>query len=205
MNGFRLVGLSCVMIIASGVCAAQGIPSQAELMKRASREFADAHYAEAERDFRELTQVAPANLEAYAYLGHALFRQEKFKAAIVPYEKALDLEKRGDTLSQKDHRILIDQLVMSYGIDHQLQKVHALLDQAIRQDPEYPLNYYNLACAYADEGDKPKTLANLQRAFDRKANILNGEQLPDPRADSSFQKYVGDADFIGLMKKLGYK
>lgn len=205
LSGFRLVRLSCLLLIVDGVCAAQGALSQAELTKRASREFAGEHYAEAERDFRELTRADPSNLESYAYLGHALFRQKKYEAAIAPYEKALDLEKRGKALPQKDHRILIDQLVMSYGMDGQLQKVHAVLDPAIQQDPEYPLNYYNLACAYAEDGDKPKVLANLQRAFDRKANILNGEQMPDPRADSSFQKYVGDADFVSLMKKLGYK
>jgi hypothetical protein len=48
-------------------------------------------------------------------------------------------------------------------------------------------------------------LANLQLAFDRRANVLKGEQMPDPRADSSFEKYVRDADFVTLMKKLGYK
>jgi hypothetical protein len=60
-----------------------------------------------------------------------------------------------------------------------------------------------LACAYAEEGDKAKALANLQLAFDRKGNIVKGEEMPDPRADSSFQKYVRDSDFVGLMKKVG--
>ena len=93
---------------------------------------------------------------------------------------------------------------MSYGITGELKKAHALLDEAVGKDPQYPLNYYNLACAYAEEGDKA-ALANLQLAFDRRANILKGEQMPDPRADSSFQKYVRDSEFVGLMKKLGYK
>jgi tetratricopeptide (TPR) repeat protein len=92
---------------------------------------------------------------------------------------------------------------MSYGIIGELKKAHALLDEAIGKDPDYPLNYYNLACAYAEEGDKARALADLQLAFDRKANILQGEQMPDPRADSSFQKYLRDTDFVGLMKKLG--
>jgi hypothetical protein len=29
--------------------------------------------------------------------------------------------------------------------------------------------------------------------------------MPDPRTDSSFQKYVRDEDFTNLMTKLGYK
>ncbi len=28
--------------------------------------------------------------------------------------------------------------------------------------------------------------------------------MPDPRADSSFQKYVRDSDFVSLMKRLGF-
>ena len=68
-----------------------------------------------------------------------------------------------------------------------------------------PLNYYNRACAFAEEGDKSKALTNLDLAFQRKANVLHGEQMPDPRAYSSFQKYVRDPDFVSLMKKLGYQ
>jgi hypothetical protein len=48
-------------------------------------------------------------------------------------------------------------------------------------------------------------LANLSLAFQHKHNILKGETMPDPRTDSSFQKYVRDDDFIALMKKLGYQ
>jgi len=29
--------------------------------------------------------------------------------------------------------------------------------------------------------------------------------MPDPRSDSSFQKYVRDDDFLKLMKEFGYK
>ena len=94
----------------------------------------------------------------------------------------------------------VDQLVMSYGMGGQIKKAHELLDSAVRQDPDYTLNYYNLACAFAEDGDKSKVLANLDLAFRWKANVLKGEQMPDPRSDSSFQKYVRDPDFVSLMK-----
>ena len=48
-------------------------------------------------------------------------------------------------------------------------------------------------------------LKNLDLAFERRANVLKGEQMPDPRADSSFEKYVRDADFERLVKKIGLK
>ena len=104
-----------------------------------------------------------------------------------------------------EHRVLVDQLVMAYGMGGQLKKAHQLLDDSIRQDPSYPLNYYNLACAYAEEGDKAKMLANLDLGFQHKANVVKGEQMPDPRTDSSFQKYLGDRDFLGLIKKFGFQ
>ena len=50
-----------------------------------------------------------------------------------------------------------------------------------------------------------KALANLSLAFQHKDSVLKGEKKPDPRTDSSFQKYVRDDDFIVLMKKLGYQ
>ena len=62
-----------------------------------------------------------------------------------------------------------------------MKQAHTLLDEAIKQDPEYPLNYYNLACAYAEEGNKTGALTNLSLAFERKEHMLKGEKMRDPR------------------------
>jgi predicted Zn-dependent protease len=193
----------CFFVVS--LCAAQGPGDRNALAEQALREFREREFAAAERDFRSLTKSDPSDLYAQTYLGHALFRQEKFADATVPYEKAHELEVNGNKLSVEEHRLLVDQLVMSYGMGGQLKKAQELLDGAVRQDPDYPLNYYNLACAFAENGDKGKVLANLDLAFQRKANVLKREQMPDPRSDSSFQKYVRDPDFISLMKKFGYQ
>jgi predicted Zn-dependent protease len=94
---------------------------------------------------------------------------------------------------------------MAYGMSGDLKDARVLLQSAVIEDPEYPLNYYNLACAYAEEGDKNKMLANLSLAFQHKERVLKGEQLPDPRTDSSFRQYLRDPEFTALMVKLGYK
>jgi hypothetical protein len=65
------------------------------------------------------------------------------------------------------------------------------------------MNYYNLACAFALEGDRGKALANLAAAFQHKNNMLKGAKLPDPRRDDSFKTYLRDADFIALMRASG--
>jgi tetratricopeptide (TPR) repeat protein len=132
------------------------------------------------------------------------YLEKKYAEAVVPFEKARELEASGTKMNSDQHHILIDQLVISLGESGDLKKVHVLLDEAIRQNPDYPLNYYNLACAFAGEGDKPKVLANLSLAFQHKDHVIKGERMPDPRTDDSFQNYVHDADFVKLMKQIGY-
>jgi predicted Zn-dependent protease len=193
-----------VALLIVGAIHAQTAPS-AGLPERALQEFREGKFSEAERDFREITKSDPSNIYAQFYLGQTFFKEEKYANAVEPFERARTLEKSTKALSSDQRRIVTDQLVMAYAISGQLKKAHALLDDAIPQDPEYPLNYYNLACAFAEEGNKAKMLANLDLAFQHKNRVLKGEQMPDPRSDSSFQKYVQDEDFVKLMKKIGFK
>ena len=201
----RLFKAVAVLFFVTAPCFAQAPQSNEKLAEQARQEYAATKFTDAERDFRELTKRDPSNVEAQVFLGHSLFRQEKYAESVLPYEKARELERNGSKLTSDQHRILIDQLAMAYGISGDLKKSSALLESAIRDDPEYPLNYYNLACVYAEKDDKSKVLANLSLAFQHKEHVLKGEQMPDPRTDSSFQKYVRDEDFIKLMSKLGYK
>ena len=46
----------------------------------------------------------------------------------------------------RPRRILTDQLAMSLGMSGKLAESRSVLDAAIASDPDYPLNYYNLAC-----------------------------------------------------------
>jgi predicted Zn-dependent protease len=210
MYGDRIMKQSRIIIIAVGAlviatfCLGQSNDEGNSLADRALQEYKSGHYAAAERLCREIVKQNPSNVVAQIYLGQSLFMQRKYSDAIVPFQRARDLEANGAKLTPDQHRILIDQLVMSYGISGDLKKVHALLDEAIRKDPDYPLNYYNLACAYSGEGNKDKMLENLSLAFQHKDHILKGERMPDPRTDDSFQDYVHDEDFIKLMKQIGY-
>ncbi len=198
--------VACALFVVGGdPSSAQSSSAKDKLAEQAQQEYRAKKFAEAERDFRELTVRHPSNIYMQIYFGQTLFEQQKFAESLQPFEKALDLEQAGNKLTSDQHRILVDQLVMAYGMSGDLKKARALLDGAIQQDPEYPLNYYNLACAFAEDGNKSKALANLSLAFQHKGNVLKGEKMPDPRTDSSFQKYVRDDDFIVLMKKLGYQ
>jgi Tfp pilus assembly protein PilF len=186
----------------AGLLAGQNAAYYAELDGQARREFAAGDYAAAVRDLGTVAQRQPNDIAAQVLLGLALFRQGNYADSVPAYEKTLALEAGGFPLSVDQHRIVTDQLAMAYGISGALGKAHGLLDEAIRRDPRYPLNYYILACVFADEGENAKMLASLDSAFQRKAGVMKGERMPDPWTDPSFRKYIRDPDFMALVKRL---
>ena len=197
----RLQAMVAIMLL-SGI-SAHAQKSDAEMFQDAQRLYATGKLSEAEKSFTEITRDHPANVATQMYLGQTLFKEEKFAAAIVPYEKVRALEKAGTKLTLTQHRILGDQLAMAYGISGRTSDSKALLQESVRTDPSYPLNYYNLACVSADEDDKSGVLKNLSLAFQHKDQVLAGEQMPDPASDPSFKKYAQDADFRALLERLG--
>jgi len=93
-----------------------------------------------DRCFYKSLQIRDVLVTAHVYLGQALFRQAKYAESVGPYEKVREMERSGNKLSSDQHRIVVDQLSMAYGISGDLKKARALLEDAIRQDPEYPIN-----------------------------------------------------------------
>lgn len=99
-------------------------------------------------------------------------------------------------------RIATDQLVMSLGMSGDLKDSRAVAEMAIAADPDYPINYYNLACADAEEGNATAAKLHLQQAFDRRANVLKGEQMPDPTKDDSILKLKKNKEFWAFVQSL---
>jgi predicted Zn-dependent protease len=193
-----------VLITAHGL-AGQAPTSEDSLARQARQEFREQRLSDAERDFRELIKRQPSDIMAQIMLGNTLFRQEKYGEAITPYEKARELEHRAHVLNLDQKRIVGDRLAMAYGLSGQLDKARSLLEDSIRQDPDYGLNYYNLACAFAESGDEDKMLANLSLAIKHRDHVLKGEQLPDPRSDPSFKKYLEEERFVKLMSGVAHQ
>ncbi|MGO8791309.1 MAG: tetratricopeptide repeat protein [Terriglobia bacterium] len=197
---------SFLLLLAGDYGAATKSPAtEDDLAGKAREEFRDEKFSDAERDFREIVKRQPSDIDAQVMLGNCLFRQEKYQEAIIPYERARELQRHAKVLSLDQRRILGDQLAMAYGMSGQLAKARSLLEDSIRQDPDYGLNYYNLACAFAESGDEDKMLANLSLAIKHRDQMVKGEQLPDPRSDPSFKKYLGEERFLTLMRDSGYK
>lgn len=125
---------------------------------------------------------------------------QTYDAAAIYYQRALDTLPPDTPLTVK--RLVTDQLAMSYGISGQLKQSRTVNEAAIKTDPDYPLYYYNLACADAEQGHADAARMHLQQAFDRKANTLPGESLPDPTKDDSFLKLRKNKDFWAFVQTL---
>lgn len=138
----------------------------------------------------------------YMKEGSLFYNQENYKKAIEPYQKALDLEKENPKLDKTMWRVLVDNLAMSYGITGNLQKAKEILDYGLSKDSDYPMFYYLMADTYAEMEDEDNAIVYLKKAFERKANMINGETIPDPAKDDSFQRFMKHEKFLRTLKEL---
>jgi hypothetical protein len=144
----------------------------------------------------------PKYKDAFLY-AQILYDHHMYAAAGPRFELALAKlreQPEGDVKTMT--RVLTDQAGMAYGISGNISKARALFEKAIVEDPDYPLYYYNLACADAEEKNLVAARDHLQKAFERKANVLKGESMPDPTKDDSFLPYRSNKDFWAFVKSL---
>jgi hypothetical protein len=125
-----------------------------------------------------------------------------FEAALVKLTEASDTSTKVSRDVKTARRIVIDQAGMAYGMSGEVQKARSLFERAIVADPDYPLNYYNLACADAEEKNLADARTHLQKAFARKASVIAGEAMPDPTKDDSFLPYRGNKEFWAFLESL---
>ncbi|MDX6406005.1 MAG: hypothetical protein QOH70_3460 [Blastocatellia bacterium] len=139
-----------------------------------------------------------ANPETMEYLrqGSAFYLEHDFKRAIPPYQKAVDLEKEKPTLDKTLWRVLVDNLGMAYGISGDLKKAKETFEYGLSKDPKYPMFHYNMACTYAEMNDVDKAIIYLKQAFEYKENMIKGEPMPDPRTDSSFERFLNNDSLL---------
>jgi hypothetical protein len=132
-----------------------------------------------------------------------LFKSQMYGAAGPMFEDALArLKNEPGAATRNGKRILIDQAGMAYGISGDIAKARLIFEKAAAEDPDYPMYYYNLACADAQENKLQDARSHLQKAFARKANIIPGETMPDPTKDDSFLPYRNNSQFWTFLEGL---
>jgi len=135
--------------------------------------------------------------------GSVSYLKADYPNAIKWFQKALDAEKLTPTLEKDYWRVLVDNLGMAYGISGILDKAKETFEYGLSREPDYPMFYYNLACTYAEMNNLDKCLENLITAYAHKNNMIEGEHMPDPKKDSSFQRFLNEKKFQHVLSKLG--
>ena len=148
------------------------------------------------------TPTAAPGVREYLGQGSQYYLMHDFAKAIGPYRKALELEKKRQTLDKNSWRVLVDNLGMAYGITGDLKNAIVTLEYGISKDMTYPMFYYNLACAYAEMNDLDKAIAHLKTAYRYRQNMIAGETFPDPAQDSSFQRFMHDERFLEALRQM---
>jgi len=138
---------------------------------------------------------APVSIDYYltATLFQQLSQGRGFLGMATYYQRALDTMPADAPVVIR--RNVIDQLSTSYDRSGQADKGRAANEAAIKTDADYPLYYYNLARIDAEDFKAAEAKAHLQQAWDRKANLPAGQQMPDPTQDPSLQKLKVKSDF----------
>jgi tetratricopeptide (TPR) repeat protein len=134
--------------------------------------------------------------------GSRYFIAHQYREAIGPYRLALEIEKITPTLEKNLWRVLLDNLGIAYGITGDVTHARETLNYGVSKDPDYPMFYYNLACASAGKGALSDTEKYLTLAFERRANTIPGETFPDARVDDSFQKFLLQKEFRQFLNSL---
>lgn len=123
-------------------------------------------------------------------------------ALAAPYYKSSLAALPSESSSLAPRRIITDQLIMSLGMSGDMKGSRSVAENAIASDPDYPINYYNLACADAEQGNVQGAKEHLKQAFDRRANVLKGESMPDPTKDDSILKLKSNTEFWAFVESL---
>jgi len=140
-----------------------------------------------------------------ALYAQVLFQHNDHRAAAPIFEKGLTMVPPDGApfkSAKIARRVMRDQAGLSYGISGDFAKARSIFEKGVVEDPDYPMYYYNLACADAGEKKLSDARRHLQQAFDRKANVNPGEAMPVPTQDDSFLPYKADKDFWAFLQSV---
>ena len=176
----------------------QCVSFQAYPDKGATLDLAEARSLLARQSY--IPNYAPTPTDVYTYAG-ILYRTKQYQASIPVYQNflaVLPLSKDNQTA----RRVATDNMGMALDKTGDVNAARRLFTDAIHSDSGYPLYYYNLACADAEQGDAKSAKSHLQQAFQRRKNLLPGESLPNPTTDDSLLKLKNDQQFWSFVQSL---
>jgi len=150
-------------------------------------------------DFHPNLGYHPAAIDLF-HIGQLLSKSSPSFAA--PYFKASLAAMPADASFTTPRRLATDQLVIALGKSGDVKGSREVAEKAVASDPYYPMNYYNLACADAEQGDAKSARKHLQNAYDRQKFVIEGEHMPDASKDDSLLKLKSDTAFWTFVMSL---
>jgi tetratricopeptide (TPR) repeat protein len=190
-----------------GFIASGDICGDLEIYSKSPVDERDSELAKIFSTFRFNVSYIPEFGDVVLY-GQILYDAKNFAGAAPIFEEALTMIPAGGApfpSAKVARRVLTDQAGMAYGISGNLSKSRSIFEAGIAADPTYPLYYYNLACADAGQNKLADARAHLQQAFAHRADLIPGEEMPDPTTDDSFTPFEGNQQFWAFVKSLNAK
>ncbi|HLH09899.1 MAG TPA: tetratricopeptide repeat protein [Terriglobales bacterium] len=166
-----------------------------EKFNDAQKQLSRKNLPKAEKLLQESIQLDSSFIAPHQLLGDIQYGTRRYNAAADEYTTALKLNDTEQVLKPEQLHVITNNLGVAIALAGNMEKAKQTFEDAIRQDPDYPIYHYNLACTYAELGELDPAMRELQLAWKLRNNLGEGEQFPDPRKDSSFKNYLNDPKF----------
>ncbi len=173
-------------------------PKARQNYDKALGEIEHHNLGKAEKLLKEAIADSPNWALAYSQLGHVYFLMPKALPSIEAYEKARELDLKDHQLTVEERRDVNDNLGVFYGMGREFDKSIAVLEAAIKDDPEYGEYEYNLACTYSEKGDLDQAIVHLKRAWELRGTF----KFPNVNTDSSFKRWRNDPRFQEVARNM---
>jgi tetratricopeptide (TPR) repeat protein len=171
-------------------------------LSRAEVAFQRQDFYNAEKLIREAIKDDPSSIEAHSMLANLLSATRRYSQAAPEYGRVLDLDAQQRKLSPADKRRAIDGQAVSYAEIGEFDRAKSLYLAALKDDPDYAMYNYNLACVYAELHDLDSAIPYLQKSWEKRDTLPADTRFPDPRQDSSFKAYLGDPKFQAAVRNM---
>jgi protein O-mannosyl-transferase len=119
----------------------------------------NALFSSKEAIWRDTAEKAPHNPRAWANLGNALMEQKRYKEALKPLKKALELK--------SSYSLVLTNLGFLHSLQNRHDKAIYYWEASLRSRPHHR-TYYNLGLQYQLRADKQKAVKNFEGAVEQK-------------------------------------
>ena len=204
VNGSKNFLLAMIVCVATSAFAQTYVPN-----KSAWNKYQDAQKALDHRDamramkyYQEAAAADPNWAEPHIGIASLYNLTKKYSGAADELQKARELDDKRKQLTAQQRHDVLDGLGVALALDGNLDRSMSVYREAIKEDPDYPLYHYNLACGYAENGDLDAALPELQKAWELRENLPSGMRFPDVHKDSSFERYIGNPKFEDAVRNM---